>query len=104
MSDQTLHHRLPEWQTKLQLSHYIISCERITPHQVCDDNCKRGLSFVGICTDHKTNTATLFHTRKLFMDDLIHELLHVKYPNWTEEQINIETEQILLQERESEVR
>ena len=95
MSDSKLLIELSNWQKKLQLQHYRIVCERISIHQVCDNNHKRGHEFVGICTDHANCSACLYHTRKLRLDDIVHELLHVKYPSWTEEQINNETERIL---------
>lgn len=103
MSDSILPSRLSHWQSKLQLEHFSIKAERISPSQVCNDHHKRGISFVGICTDHEKCEATLYHTRKLEIDDLIHELLHVKYPLWTENEINKETQRILLHGVESGV-
>ncbi len=96
MSDSRLTFELSRWQKELQLHDYKITCERISIHQVCDDSCKRGHEFVGILADHINCTAYLYHTRKLHMDDIIHELLHVKYPTWTEGQVNRETELILM--------
>jgi hypothetical protein len=101
MSDARLLIELSNWQEKLQLQHYQIVCQRIRTHQVCDNSDKRGHEFVGICTDHNSFSACLYHTRKLHIDDLVHELLHVKYPLWSEKQVNDETERIL---KEKEVR
>ena len=96
MSDSRLIVELSKWQKEFQLHNYKITCERISVHQVSDDNCKRGHEFVGIHADHINYTAYLYHTRKLHIDDIIHELLHVKYPSWTEETVNHETERILM--------
>ena len=99
MSDIKLPEVIEYWKNQLQIQHYQIRCERIATHQVCGDFGKRGHEFVGICTNHANCSAHLFHTRKLKMDDIVHELLHVKYPKWSENQINQETERILMQEK-----
>jgi hypothetical protein len=33
--------------------------------------------------------------RPLTEEDIVHELLHVKYNNWSEDQVNKETEKLL---------
>ncbi len=95
MSDTQLTTALNYWQRVMQLQEYTITLKRISIHQVCDDTCKTGHSFVGIHTDHATCTACLYHTRKLCADDLVHELIHVKYPYMTEAQVKNETERWL---------
>lgn len=84
------------WKRKLDIEHYHISLEKISESQVCDDNLITGNEFVGIYTDHKNFRAYLLHTRELYIDDIVHELLHVKYPEWTDDRINEETENILM--------
>ena len=51
--------------------------------------------FVGIMPSKDALHATIFHDRKLTEEDIIHELLHVKYPDWSEDQVNEETEILL---------
>lgn len=97
MNDSQVSFELNRLQQEMKLTHYQIRCERISIHQVCDDECKRGHEFVGIHTDHTNGTACLYHTRNLHLDDLIHELLHVKYPLWTEEEINTQTAIMMLE-------
>lgn len=50
-----------------------------------------GHEFVGICIDKDTNSGVIYHTRALNEDDIIHELLHVRYPNWSEQKVEIWT-------------
>ena len=47
--------------------------------------------FIGITIDSENKFGIINHTRPLTPFDVIHELLHVKYPSWTEEQINNQT-------------
>ena len=97
MSDTKLPFVLKQWQDNLNITQYSINCERISPFQVSNENSDRGHEFVGICTDHDACKASLFHTRKLITADIVHELLHVKYPEWSEEQVNNETKRLMMQ-------
>lgn len=87
------------WKTYLEIKEYVIYVEKISIYQVSDDFCFVGNSFVGISTDHIHKIATIFHTRKLTEEDIIHELLHVKYPNWSEKQVNEKTNYLLQQSK-----
>ncbi len=89
MSDIKIPHFIQQWQKNLDIQHYTICCECISPFHVCDDAFVQGHEFVGICTDHKRRKACLYHTRKLQLEDIIHELLHVKHPEWSEKLIDI---------------
>lgn len=84
------------WKRKLDIQHYRISLQRIAENQVCDDDLNTGIEFVGIYTDHKKFKAFLFYTRELRLDDIVHELLHVKYPDWSDDQVTLETEKIIM--------
>jgi hypothetical protein len=89
MQDQPKHASLlAMWQYRLGLEDYAISCERVSIFQVADDFCSVGNSFVGVCADHAARTAVIYHTRQLREEDVVHELLHVRYPSWSEEQVN----------------
>jgi hypothetical protein len=45
--------------------------------------------------DSFTKEAVIYHDRDLTEEDIVHELLHVKYPDWTEDQVNLETDKLL---------
>ena len=51
--------------------------------------------FIGITPDYNTKTAIIYHDRDLTEEDVIHELLHVAHPKWTEEQVNIVTDVLM---------
>lgn len=59
-----------------------------------DDCPEEDRYFVGIMPQEEALHATIFHDRKLTERDIIHELLHIRYPEWAEEQVN-EVEGIL---------
>lgn len=66
---------------------------------VYDDECpNEDRYFVGIMSSRDSMSATIFHDRPLTEEDVVHELLHVKYPDWSEDQVNIETQKILRHE------
>lgn len=77
------------WQELFELKHWEITCIAISSAQVIDDlhvgTC--GHEFVGIAISHPNKRAQLYHTRPLLEDDLIHELLHVRFPQWSEEKV-----------------
>ena len=87
------------WQRYLGLDHWKITTIKISRNQVCDENCRTGLSFVGVIPDHENLHAEIYHTRKMTAEDIVHELLHVKYPKWTEDQVNHKTDKILQDKR-----
>ncbi|HXG07725.1 MAG TPA: hypothetical protein VNI77_10425 [Nitrososphaera sp.] len=77
------------------MADYTITVERISLFQVSDDYCAVGHSLVGVESDHRKKKACIYYTRRLTEEDIVHELLHVRYPLWTEEQVNIATGKIL---------
>jgi hypothetical protein len=91
----SINNKISFWKKILNIEHYVINVEKISIYQVSDDFCFVGNSFVGISTDHTHKIATIFHTRQLQDDDIIHELLHVKYPDWTEAQVNKRMDELL---------
>lgn len=81
------------WKDRLGISYWNIVCQQIDEMQVTDiwfDNTP-GHEFVGICIDKETSSGVIFHTRALNEDDIIHELLHVRYPNWSEQKVEVWT-------------
>lgn len=83
------------WQRRLGLESYSITAERLSVFQVADDFCSVGNSLVGVCADHDAKTAVIYHTRGLRQEDIVHELLHVRFPSWSEEQVNEKTAELL---------
>lgn len=87
---------ISKWKNILKLNEWNITTKEIDPTSVTyqDDVPEEDRYFVGIMPSEDSLHATIFHDRKLTERDIIHELLHVRYPEWTEEQIN-EAEEIL---------
>ena len=81
------------WKKELGLTSWRIDCEPISIFQVSDECCRVGNQLVGIVIDFHKKTGTIYHTRKLKEEDIIHELLHVRYPSWCEEQVNRKTKE-----------
>ena len=91
---------IKKWQDKFQLTGWTITTEAIDKLSViydkdCPDEDKY---FVGIEIGHIKKTGIIYYDRAITEEDIIHELLHVKYPDWSEDQVNEETE-ILLNKR-----
>ncbi len=81
------------WQTMLEIKDWEISCEMISEMQVVDALIGNtpGHEFVGIAIQSDDKKGTIFHTRALQEDDIIHELLHVRFPEWSEQDVNFWT-------------
>jgi hypothetical protein len=79
------------WQRRLDLDEYEIRSERVSQFAVCDELCRVGNSLVGILADHQGRQAVIFHTRRLGEDDVVHELLHLRHPEWSEREVNAAT-------------
>jgi hypothetical protein len=47
-----------------------------------------GHEFVGIAIDFTNLSGIIYHTRPLQEDDIVHELLHVRFPNWSEQKVD----------------
>jgi hypothetical protein len=55
---------------------------RISRFQVTDERGRPGVGLIGVVFDARQ--ATIYHTRALTPEDVLHELLHVAHPTWTE--------------------
>lgn len=90
------------WQALLDIPHWNILCEPIDEMQVMDDlnGDFPGHEFVGIAIDFVNRSGIIYHTRTLQDDDIVHELLHVRFPEWSEQTVNYWTDLIV---EESEV-
>jgi hypothetical protein len=86
-----------KWLKKLELTDWTIELEAIKHEQVlCDDGCPPDdCYFIGVEYDSNTKHGIIYYDRPLTEEDIVHELLHVKYNNWSEDQVNKETEKLL---------
>ncbi len=86
------------WQKYLELSDWNLLSERIDKSQVLYDSDipKEDQYFVGVHVNSHDKIATIYHDRKLNDEYVLHELLHVKNPKFTEEQVNALCDKILL--------
>jgi len=88
-----------KWQSKLGLKEWSFTTEEIQPEQVTYGGYvpQKDRYFIGIEIDKENKAGTIYHDRELTEADIIHELLHVKYPNKSEDWINT-TEKLILDE------
>ena len=88
---------ISEWKNKLGLNDWTIYLERISPEEVTynDDVPDDERYFIGIEIRQEKKVGIIYHDIDLFEEAVVHELLHVKYPDWSEDQVNIETERLL---------
>ena len=84
-----------KWLKKLELTEWTIELEPLSNEQVLCDCPKEDCYFIGIDRDFKNKSAVIFHDRDLTEEDIIHELLHIKYADWSEDQVNEETKVLL---------
>jgi hypothetical protein len=80
------------WRLRLNVA-IPVRLQRISHWEVTGDNGRRGCSLVGIYWDE--DEACLLHTRSLTEEDIVHELLHVAHPCWSEEEVVEETKRLL---------
>jgi hypothetical protein len=87
---------IEKWKALLGLDDWFFCAREILPEQVVyDDDCpKEDRYFVGINIDTTDKVGVIYHDRILTEQDVIHELLHVKFPDKSEQWIN-ETEALL---------
>lgn len=85
-----------KWKHILSLDGWFITVESINPKSVTyDKDCpNEDRYFVGIESNQTKKIGTIYHDRDLTERDIIHELLHVKYPKKSEKWVN-DTEELL---------
>jgi len=66
-----------------------VRTERISRFQVTGEAGRPGASLVGVRFD--AEQAVIYHTRALTEEDVVHELLHVAFPHWSEAEVRAET-------------
>jgi len=78
---------IKKWQYHLGLQDWNIIVEEISENQVIDIYSKRideSGEFVGINRNFKNKEAILYTTRHIYEDDVIHELIHLRFPKMNE--------------------
>ena len=83
---------IKEWQTKLGISDWDITTEKIDPEQVIYNGEKY---FIGIAIDWDTLKGVIYHDIDLTEEAIIHELLHIRHSTEDEDWINETTKQYL---------
>jgi hypothetical protein len=88
------------WMVMLDIKGWAVTIEAIDKKSVIYDSeiPEEDRYYVGVQVDRDTRIATIYHDRDLTEEDIVHELLHVKYPDWTEDQVNKQTEKWLRKE------
>ena len=82
-------------QTRLKRVDFLNTRDTYLLRYLYDNDCPiKDRYFVGIEIDKENKAGTIYHDRELTEADIIHELLHVKYPNKSEDWIN-KTENII---------
>jgi len=82
--------KLGYWCEVLGLDGHRVEVEVISPNQVTDEKGETGAHLVGgrrITED----SIVIFTTRRLREDDVVHELLHVRFPEMSEGEVRSET-------------
>jgi len=79
---------IEKWKKILELDEWDINTDSIRNEQVSYPEDLDVKEFVGISIDHDRKCGLINHTRELTDFDVVHELLHVKYPTWSEDQVN----------------
>lgn len=84
------------WQSVLGLWAWKVVCTPISEMQVLDDlyGDLPGHEFVGVVINERLKIANIYHTRHLMKDDIIHELLHVRFQRWPEEEVVVWTNKL----------
>ena len=84
-----------KWIEKLNLTDWSIQLESIEKEQVICDCPPEDCYFIGVDYNTDNKSAIIYYDRPLTEEDIVHELLHIKHNDWTEDQINMETNNLL---------
>lgn len=84
-----------KWLKQLELTEWTVTLELLDNEQVLCDCPPEDCYFIGVNYDSVTKQAVIYHDRDLTEEDIVHELLHVKHNDWSEDQVNTETKRLL---------
>lgn len=85
---------IEKWKDRLGLHLWSIGTQEIVSEQVVypDDCVGDERFFIGVEKDHDRFEATIYHDVPLYEEAIIHELLHIRYPDKSEDWVNKKTE------------
>ena len=88
---------IEKWKTILALEEWTITTEAIEKKSVTYEGGVPAWEryFVGVEPNHNNKTAVIYHDRELTEEDVVHELLHIAHPKWSEWQVNTVTKLLL---------
>jgi hypothetical protein len=88
---------LAYWIEYFELTDWVICLTEISKDQVVYDDIipLNDRYYIGVNIDRKQQRAIIYHDRPISEECIVHELLHIVFKNFTEEQVN-ETCRILL--------
>lgn len=97
MNKKSKEKMIEKWKHILSLTDWDITAQAIDPNAVTYDADIpiESRYYIGVLPDHESKTATIYHDRELTEEDIVHELLHIAHPDWTEDQVNMTTESFL---------
>jgi hypothetical protein len=72
------------WRARLGIAR-TVALQRISRRQVMAAGGRRGCGLVGVVLS--VDGATIYHTRSLTLEEIVHELLHVAHPAWSEDEV-----------------
>ncbi len=89
------------WKDRLNLNSWTVVTESIERDQVMfpEDISEEDAFFIGVAIQEKDKIAIISHDRDLTEEDIIHELLHVAYPEHDEDWVNDQTNKALRDEQ-----
>lgn len=80
---------IEKWLHHLNLQGWKVGTIPISREQVVfpSDISEDEMFFVGVHEDRPNKIAHIFHDRELTEEDIVHELIHVRFPDWKEEKV-----------------
>ncbi len=84
---QTIDH----WCRALGISDTVF-VESVSRSQCMDESGRTGCVIVGVVREK--DRVVIYHTRTLTEHDIVHELLHVAHPEWSESEVVAETDRL----------
>ncbi len=69
-----------------------VNLQAISRWQVTGEDGRPGASLVGVTLGPRP---CIYHTRALTIEDIVHEMLHVRHPDWPEQLVSLTTESLL---------
>lgn len=99
-----VHNMVCHWIDVLGLKGWTITTEAIDKKSVIYEEGvpESDQYFVGVEIDREKMMACIYHDRPLNDEYVVHELLHVKYPDWSEDQVNAETDRLINQNKDEQ--